>query len=61
MAVTVAHFPLDLGRLLPPRLSFRFRLLREGEVTAGQKNLLIYSSFDTMSRTVLGFTTLAAC
>lgn len=58
MAVTVAHFPVNLGRLLPPRLSFRFRLLREGEATVGLKNLMFYRSFDTMSVAVLGFSTL---
>ncbi|AMO77487.1 hypothetical protein PcP3B5_40830 [Pseudomonas citronellolis] len=57
MALSVMVAPVLIDRVQPPRVRFRFRILREGEVTAEQKNLVFYRDFNSQTFTSLGFAT----
>ncbi|MDN6872950.1 hypothetical protein QO209_10880 [Pseudomonas citronellolis] len=46
-----------IARVQPPRVRFRFRILREGEVTAGQKYLAFYQNLNSQTFISLGFAT----
>lgn len=53
MALTVSHIPRDLSRLLPPWVSFRFRLLIDGEVTATKKWVAFYRGASQLNQVCL--------
>lgn len=57
MALTVTHMPLTLGRVVPSRVAFRFRVLREGEVTTGEKRVLFFRSFAQVGQVSVAFET----
>lgn len=58
MALTsVTHMPLVLARVVPPRVDFRFRVLREGEVTAGGKRVLFFRNFAQVGQVCIAFAT----
>ncbi|MEP9321494.1 hypothetical protein ABKS89_30405 [Pseudomonas sp. LABIM340] len=57
MALTVTHIPLVLGQVVPPRVAFRFRVLREGEVSAGEKRVLFFRSFAQVGQVSIAFET----
>lgn len=55
MAAVSVMAPKVLPLIIPPRVSIRFRLLRDGESSAERKYLRIYRDWDTISQLCYAF------
>lgn len=55
MAAVVMPYSASLAVVRPPRVSLRFRLLREGEVTSTVKFLRVYRSWESINKAEMVF------
>ncbi len=57
MATPVRAYEVDMGVVFPPRITLQFRVLRDGEVTAGVKRLRVYRDWDSVGQLAMVFET----
>lgn len=57
MATPVRAYEVDMGVVLPPRMTLQFRVLRDGEVTAGVKRLRVYRDWGSVDQLMMVFET----
>lgn len=57
MATPERAYEIDMGVVLPPRITLQFRVLRDGEVTAGVKRLRVYRDWASADQLLMVFET----